>query len=111
MKYLAALVIGVGLFAQSAHAIDFYYVLMKTSNMLGPSTQQWTYKLHDDQTSCEKQLVTEAMELDGYLVEKKGSQVWAYLDWPIGNTDVPYEFLQCINLRVDVEGSSSGLYD
>ena len=40
MKYLAAFVIGVGLFAQSAHAMDFYYVLMKPSNLMGPSVSQ-----------------------------------------------------------------------
>ena len=40
MKYLAAFVIGVGLFTQSAHAMDFYYVLMKPSNLMGPSVSQ-----------------------------------------------------------------------
>lgn len=111
MKYLAAFVVGIGLFAQSSHAIDFYYVLMKTNNMLGPSTQQWGYKLHDDRASCEKQLVAEAMKLDGHLVAKRGSQVWSYVDWSIGNTDVPYEFLECIDLRIDPEGTRQGLYD
>ena len=86
MKYLAAFVIGIGLFAQSSHAIDFYYVLMKTNNMRSPSTQQWSYKLHDDRASCEKQLVAEAMKLDRHLVAKRGSQVWSYVDWSIGNT-------------------------
>ena len=89
MKYLAAFVIGVGLFAQSAHAIDFYYVLMKTSNMLGPSTQQWGYKLHDDRAACEKTLMKEAMELDGFRVERKRGYVWAHMDWPIG------QLIQC----------------
>ena len=111
MKYLAAFVVGIGLFTQSAHAMDFYYVLMKTSNLMGPSVSHWGYKLHGDRAACEKTLVKEAMELDGFLVEKKGSQVWAYHRWSVGNTDVPYEFLECINLRIDPEGSSSGLYD
>lgn len=109
-KFIVALLVGVGLFAQSAHAIEFYWVLMKASNM-GPSVGQWTYKLHKEKADCEKQLVEKAMELDSFLVQKKRSRVWAYMDFSVGNTDVPYEFLQCVNFRYDPEGNKQGLYD
>ena len=51
------------------------------------------------------------MKIDGHLVAKRGSQVWSYVDWSIGNTDVPYEFLECIDLHIDPEGTRQGLYD
>lgn len=110
-RLMVALIVGFGLFAQSAHAIEFYYVLMKASNMIGPSVSQWTYKLHKEKADCEKQLVEEALTLDSFLVEKKGSRVWAYMDWSIGNSDVPNEFLVCVPFRHDPEGNKQGLYD
>ena len=110
-KFIVALLVGVGLFAQSAHAIEFYWVLMKASN--SPHTvSQWTYKLHKEKVDCGKQLVEKAMELSGYLVQKRGSQgVWAYMDFTIGNTDTPIEFLVCVPFRYDPEGNKQGLYD
>ena len=103
-KFIVALLVGVGLFAQSAHAIEFYWVLMKADNML-PTVSQWTYKLHKEKADCEKQLVKKAMELDRFLIQKKGTRVWAYEDFTIGNSDTPMAFLECVNFRYDLEGN------
>ena len=46
-RFIVALVVGFGLFAQSAHAIEFYWVLMKANNFTH-SVGQWGYKLHKE---------------------------------------------------------------
>ena len=83
----------------------------RRANNFAPSVNQWTYKLHKEQADCEKQLVEKAMELDNFLVKKSGSRVRAYVDFSVGNTDVPMEFLVCVNFRYDPEGNKQGLYD
>ena len=109
MKHLAAFIIGIGLFAQSAHAIDSYWVVIKSSSFL-LEIQQWGAKLHDNRAACEKTLVKKAMDAD-YLVQRRSVGTWGYMDMPIGNTDVPYEFLNCVEIEIDLEGSKNGLYD
>ena len=109
MKYLAAFVIGVGLFAQSAHAIDRYWILIKTSNLF-TSSQQWGAKLHDTQKACTQTLVKKAFDLE-FLIEDRRTGPWAYMDMFIGNTDVPYEYLECVWIEIDVEGNKKGFYD
>ena len=112
MKYLAAFVIGVGLFAQSAHAIEFYWVLFKSTNFLiPPRVTQWSYKLHDNKKACEQTLIKEAKKLDGFLVERKRTGVWACTSGTVGNTYVPVENLMCTQVRIDPEGTSDGYYD
>ena len=112
MKYLAAFVIGVRLFAQSAHAIEFYWVLFKSTNFLIPlSVTQWSYKLNDNEKACEQTLIKEAMKLDGFLVERKRTGVWAFTSGTVGNTYVPVENLMCTEVRIDPEGTRDGYYD
>ena len=52
----------------------------------------------------------EAFDLE-FLIEDRRTGPWAYMDMFIGNTDVPYEYLECVWIEIDVEGNKKGFYD
>ena len=110
-RFIIALLVGVGLFAQSASAaMEHYWVVMHTNNFL-TAIDQWGYKLHKEKADCEKYLIERAMKSDGYLVQKSVTGVWAYTDSFVGNTDVPYAYMKCVTFRYDPKGSKQGFYD